>query len=204
MRKKTEARRDAILEAATLEFMERGYEGASMSGIVARLGGSKQTLYSYFPSKDDLFVEVVVRDIGRHVTALKADLQDGGDVGQTLLRYGNHYLKIRLSPENVGLMRLVYGEAGRSDVSRLVHVRAKAKATEDMSAFLAGAMKDGRLRQADPDVAAIHLLALLDAELLEPVVLRVRDAPSDEETSRVVARAVGTFVAAYGPEAGRT
>ncbi len=197
MRKKTEAKRDAILDAATQEFTERGYEGASMSAIVARLGGSKQTLYSYFPSKDELFVEVMVRTIGRHAASLQADMTDVTDVARSLRRYGERYLKVRLSPDMVSLARLVFGESGRSDVSRLLHVRGKMKVTENVSAFLAAVMTAGRLRAADPDIAALHYLALLDAELFEPVVLRVREPVSDEEIAAAVARAVGVFMAAY-------
>ena len=204
MRKKTEAKREAILDAATLEFTERGYEGASMSAIVARLGGSKQTLYSYFPSKDDLFVEVMVRTITQHAASLQAGMMDITDIALSLRRYGERYLKVRLSPEMVSLARLVFGESGRSDVSRLLHLRGKMKVTNDVGQFLATAMKDGRLRTADPNVAALHYMALLDAELFEPVVLRVREPATDEEIAAAVDRAMGVFMAAYGqPGSGR-
>ncbi len=198
MRRKTEAKRDAILDAATQEFTARGYEGASMSAIVARLGGSKQTLYGYFPSKDELFVEVMVRTISRHVAASGADLADGADVAQSLQRYGERYLKVRLSPDMVGLARLVFGEAGRSDIGRLLFERGRLTGRTTVGAFLAAAMTAGQLRNADPDVAAQQYFALLDAELFEPVVLRVREPALDAEIAEAVARAVGAFLAAYG------
>ncbi|OYD83877.1 TetR/AcrR family transcriptional regulator [Azospirillum brasilense] len=204
MRKKTEAKREAILNAATQEFTERGYEGASMSAIVARLGGSKQTLYSYFPSKDDLFVEVMVRNISQHAASLQADMIDATDVALSLRGYGERYLKVRLSPEMISLARLVFGESGRSDVSRLLHQRGKMKVTDDIGKFLAAAMKEGRLCEADPTVVALHYMALLDAELFEPIVLRVREPATDDEIAAVVDRAVNVFVRAYGrPEGGR-
>ncbi|MBK6413847.1 MAG: helix-turn-helix transcriptional regulator [Sphingopyxis sp.] len=52
---KTDARRNAILAAATDIFREVGYARASMAMISARLGGSKGTLYGYFKSKEELF-----------------------------------------------------------------------------------------------------------------------------------------------------
>ena len=51
MKVKTEARREAIVEAAAQLFQEMGYERASMNELAKRLGGSKTTLYNYFPSK---------------------------------------------------------------------------------------------------------------------------------------------------------
>lgn len=202
MRRKTEAKREAILDAATQEFTERGYEGASMSAIVARIGGSKQTLYGYFPSKDDLFFEVMMRVVERHVAASYAEMKEEADVAQSLRRYGLHYLKVRQSPDLVGLVRLAYGEAGRTDIGRLLYRDGRMKGVDDVAAFLAVAMKDGALREADPKVAALHYFALLDAELAEPVTLRVREPASDAEIAEIVARAVEVFLAAYGRREG--
>ncbi|WP_172428437.1 TetR/AcrR family transcriptional regulator [Azospirillum brasilense] len=198
MRRKTEAKRDAILDAAMLEFTERGYEGASISAIVGRLGASKQTLYRYFPSKDELFVEVMARIIDRHLATPLGDLADTADVRGSLQRHGERYLKVRLSPDMVSLARIVFAEAGRSEVSRLLHPRGKMRVVEDIGRFLTTVMETGRLRVADPTVAALHFLGLLDAELFEPVVLRVREPAAEDEIVASVGRAVGAFLAGYG------
>lgn len=47
MRVRTEAKRDAIVEAASEVFLESGFEGASMAQIATLVGGSKATLYGY-------------------------------------------------------------------------------------------------------------------------------------------------------------
>ena len=198
MRRKTEAKRDAILDAATLEFTERGYEGASISAIVERLGASKQTLYRYFPSKDELFVEVMARIIDRHVATPLGDFADTTDICGALQRHGERYLKVCLSPDMVSLTRMVFAEAGRSEVSRLLHPRGNMRAAEDIGRFLTAVMETGGLRVADPTVAALHFLALLDAELFEPVVLRVREPAAEDEIIAAVGRAVGAFLAGYG------
>lgn len=197
MRKKTEAKREAILDAATQEFTERGYDGASMSAIVGRTGGSKQTLYNYFPSKDDLFVEVTMRAIERHVEVSLAEMSEGANLEQSLRRYGLHYLSVRQSPEVVGLVRLAYGEAGRSNIGRVLYQRGRMKGVNDVATFLASVMKEGKLREADATIAALHYFALLDAELADPVVLGVRGPATDAEIAEIVDRSVGAFLAAY-------
>lgn len=53
------ARRSQIIAVAREHFFENGFEGTVMSAIAAQLGGSKRTLWSYFPSKEDLFIAVV-------------------------------------------------------------------------------------------------------------------------------------------------
>ena len=54
-RKKTEARREAILDAALEEFAAKGYAGARMEDIARRAGGAKGTLYLHFGDKEGLF-----------------------------------------------------------------------------------------------------------------------------------------------------
>ena len=59
MKKKTESKKQAIIQAATQIFQELGFEKTSMSKICSVVGGSKATIYNYFPSKEDLFFEVM-------------------------------------------------------------------------------------------------------------------------------------------------
>ena len=49
------ARRLRILEAATRLFLDEGYGQATTNALVRIVGGSKATLYSHFPSKEQLF-----------------------------------------------------------------------------------------------------------------------------------------------------
>lgn len=55
------AKRQQIADAATRLFLANGYAGTSTDAISADAGVSKQTLYSYFPTKVDLLAEVLNR-----------------------------------------------------------------------------------------------------------------------------------------------
>lgn len=52
-------KRDEIIEAATKQFFENGYEATSVRSILNDVGGEVGMFYHYFKSKDELF-EVVV------------------------------------------------------------------------------------------------------------------------------------------------
>ena len=54
-----ENKRKSILEAASLEFFERGYGGASVNRIIEAAGISKGAMYYYFDDKEDLFFTVI-------------------------------------------------------------------------------------------------------------------------------------------------
>lgn len=56
-----ELTREKILAVATQEFAQQGYGGARIDTIVARSRISKNLLYHYFASKEDLFIRVMER-----------------------------------------------------------------------------------------------------------------------------------------------
>jgi AcrR family transcriptional regulator len=58
-------RREQILEGARRCFAEHGYEGATVAKLEREIGLSRGAIFNYFPSKEDLFVELVSRDSAR-------------------------------------------------------------------------------------------------------------------------------------------
>jgi AcrR family transcriptional regulator len=58
MRLAGQATRERILAAAKKEFAERGPDGARINRIAAEANASKERLYAYFPSKEQLFAAV--------------------------------------------------------------------------------------------------------------------------------------------------
>jgi AcrR family transcriptional regulator len=54
-----EQRRRAILDAARLLFVERGWAGFAMTGVAERAGVVKGTLYLYWPTKEELLLAVL-------------------------------------------------------------------------------------------------------------------------------------------------
>jgi AcrR family transcriptional regulator len=59
------ARREQILNAARRCFAEYGYEGATVIRLEQATGLSRGAIFNYFPSKEDLFIELVTRDEAR-------------------------------------------------------------------------------------------------------------------------------------------
>jgi AcrR family transcriptional regulator len=72
-----QVREDVILSAARELMAEQGYADMSMDDLAARAGVSKATLYQHFPSKEELAVNVIVRNMQRgeeYVTNLDPQL----------------------------------------------------------------------------------------------------------------------------------
>ena len=60
-----EERQEQILEGARRCFAEHGYEGATVVRLEEVIGLSRGAIFNYFPSKEELFLELAVRDSRR-------------------------------------------------------------------------------------------------------------------------------------------
>jgi AcrR family transcriptional regulator len=56
-------KRERIMEIAKKHFMEKGYYKTSIEDIANDLGVAKGTIYLYFQSKSDLFIEIIENEI---------------------------------------------------------------------------------------------------------------------------------------------
>ena len=64
---------DEILTAVGELLSEKGYSAMSMDELAARVGISNPTLYSFFPTKEDLLVETIVHGMDRVAAVIQAD-----------------------------------------------------------------------------------------------------------------------------------
>lgn len=196
----TDTKRQAILDAAYQLFRTQGFEGTSISEITALFGGSRATIYSHFPSKEELFVECMTAALEDYITGAVAQLDaSGSDPDAALREFGAKILNFGSSLDMVAVRRLIIAEAGRSGIGRLFFTKIVALRTH-VAALLSKFMASGTLRADDADFAASQLRALLEAEILEPMLLHVReDSPDAEEVAKAADRAVTAFMRAYAP-----
>jgi AcrR family transcriptional regulator len=68
----TAARREHILRAAREAFLELGLEGASLREIAKRAGYTPGAIYSYFPSKEDVYAALLGESLERLNAAVLA------------------------------------------------------------------------------------------------------------------------------------
>lgn len=205
MRVRTETKRESIVEAAAEVFLQAGFEGASMAEIAVRVGGSKATLYGYFSSKEDLFLEVIQHIAKRRFDPIFDSLaQHSGDLRPALQRFGEKMTQLLTDEPIVRAQRAVIAEAGRSDIGQRFFRMGPQKGLDDMSRFLELQMARGHLRQADPTLAAQQLFALFEAEMRMPLLLGLAPKVSKLRIRQSVELAVDAFLRIYAPEAPAT
>jgi AcrR family transcriptional regulator len=197
MRVKTDARRQAIVAAAWDGFRNNGFERTTMSDVVARAGGSKATIYSYFESKDQLFAAALEHGLREVTQEPFRELAKPGPLAQRLLRFARADLRIRLSPDMIAVERMLVAEAERSHVYDVLREKSffRRRLIADR---LEIEMEQGRLRDADPIRAAIHLLALIEFDARDWLLYGDRSITPDMIEEQIH-QGVDAFLRAYAP-----
>jgi TetR/AcrR family transcriptional repressor of mexJK operon len=193
-------RRRAILEVAERSFRERGFADTSMSTIAAELGGSKTTLWTYFPSKDALFEAVIDSKIEAFQARLDEALIPTGGTAAALARFAYVFLRKIIDPRSVGLHRLILSESDRfPQIGEAFAVRGPDRVRMRLCRYMEEEMAAGRLRKGDPLTAARQFLGLCQSGCyLDRLWRPARPPITDPEAD--VAAAIDTFLRAWGPE----
>ena len=195
-----DARRQAMLEIAREIFMDGGYATASMSAIAARLGGSKGTLYNYFASKDELFRAVIQDQCERQFAAMYAGVKtDSSDLAAGLNLIGRRFAELVLAEDTVRFTRVLIAEACRfPELGRIVYAAGPRVTVIRLADYLQIQVDAGRLRRADPRMAANQFLDLCLAGLYRKRLWNAIAPPDAATIGRNVDAAVATFMAAFG------
>jgi TetR/AcrR family transcriptional repressor of mexJK operon len=191
-----------IREAATTLFLRSGYLGTSMDEIAALAGVSKQTLYTHFANKEQLFTELArgTTDVAdEFIAAMTVLLHDTDDVERDLRELGRRYVAAVMQPRVLQLRRLVIGESGRfPDVARAYYERAPGRVIAALAAVLQRLAERGLLRLEDPLLAANHLAWLILATTLDRAMFDGGETLTGADLERFADAGVRVFLAAYG------
>jgi AcrR family transcriptional regulator len=187
-----------IIAAATELFLRDGYSETSIDRILEQSGGSKATLYSYFPTKDDLFRAVTDSVVENDK---QPELSARDHVLETLRAFAEQRLNVIFSPSHRALLRVVIAERQKfPDLARTYHETGPKKSRELMAGYLRDVHAEGKLVVTDPDEAAGIFIGMLIHEWYSrSLLLDAEPRPSDNASKRaaIVAK---LFVKAYMPD----
>ena len=193
-------RRSKILSVAREVFLTEGFSASSMSSIACRVGGSKGTLYRYFPSKADLFKAVVQKDCDLYEKVLFDHLDSTEeDIGPALKSFGHRYSGVVLSEDVIRLNRHVIAEAVRfPDLARVLYDAGPQRSRARLADYIAGQTHLGRLTCQDPSRAAYQFCQMCLGAQYRQRLMNLIAAASPVEAEQDLDYAVQVFLATHG------
>ena len=192
---------DQVLDGARTVFMRDGFEGASVDDIVREAGVSKATLYSYFPDKRLLFLEVAKIECQAQSKAAVTSIESSGDIREALTTAASRMVRFFTSPVGMQVYRIVVGESQRfPEVGREFYDSGPGVVREILRNFLQKGIDDGKLKIDDLELATDQLPELCKAGIHLQLALGLRNSVPEDEIDRVIAGAVDMFLCKYGTE----
>jgi len=192
------AKHKAIVSAAFEVFLSHGYERASVASIAKAAGVSSVTLYKHFPSKAELFGQVMAAVWDEESIDARPPM-DTAAPGQVLRRLGVEYVALLQRPATRPLFRTIVAEVERApELGLQLYEKAKRPYLQRVEGYVAQCVQAGSLTTKDVALATRQLLGMINDVVFWPTLLIKDLEVTPAEAERVVDEAVQTFMARYG------
>jgi TetR/AcrR family transcriptional repressor of mexJK operon len=196
-RLKPKAKEQEVLDVATEYFLQHGYRGASINAMARSSGISKESIYRYFSSKQQLFEAVIGReliDYRRSLHRLDATLRSM-DLRAALITVAETILGIITTDRTMALRRLIFDEATRSpEVGQHYYKIGPGQAYAVIESVL-----ETHPHQSDFDIPTLarHFTGLLSWRVTLERQCAVRAQPTAQEIAELATPLVDDFMKAF-------
>ena len=186
------------MDAASDLFLSRGLAGTSMDAVSERAGVSKQTVYSHFASKEDLF-QTCIRNKVESYGFQEEDLPDDADLETVLTLVGRQFLNLIFDEEVVAMHRVVIGEsAGYPKIAGLFYETGPDRTINAVARYIDSQMKRSSLKQDDPHYVAVQFLSMLRADYQMQRLMGIQPFLEEKDIELHVNKVVEHFIELFG------
>lgn len=191
-----EAKRQAIIAAASDRFMQDGFAATSIEQVAADAGVSKVTIYNQFSDKRGLFAASIESECEKMRGYFTLDEVPSGTIEERLTTIAEAMVAFLSRPEMIQFERRIAAETEHeAGVGQAFLEAGPWRMKAAFSAWLAHASEKGELAIDNPDIAAEQFVSM--AKGMGDLERRFGGAPSDEENKARIHGAVSVFLAAY-------
>src|SRR5579875_2882589 len=153
-------RRKKIIDAAAKLFGRSAYDAVQMDEVARAAGVGKPTLYRYFPSKDELFLEIASEAMRRLAVALDAERQAGAAPAEALAAM-IHLLVDTLGGQLSSLRMLTGEHSVLAERWRRMLRRQQQPITTILRDVLEAGMATGDFHRVDTSIAPALIIGMV-------------------------------------------
>ena len=157
---RSDAQRQAILDAASLLFIEKGFGGTNINDIADAVGMTRTALYYYFPGKEAM-LEALTKEVTGRASDLskevsqRAELAPDEGLRQLILRHAglilSHTLQFRVAERS---------ESSLPEDQRLAAQAARRAVRKDFVEVIQRGIAQGIFHPVDANVAAFSIIGM--------------------------------------------
>jgi AcrR family transcriptional regulator len=141
-------RRQAIVNAALDEFIDRGYAATRLDDVASRAGVAKGTIYLHFRDKQALFEELVRTALVPLIGRLAAPPAAGGSIRAALENFAENFAKEVVTTRRGAIVRLIIAEGPRfPDIADFYYREVVSRGIAGMRALIDLGIQRGEIKQ---------------------------------------------------------
>lgn len=169
MEERLASNRERILTAARSRVAAGGYREAQIAAVAAEAGMSTGMIYRYFPSKAELFVEVLTAAVGVEIELLTAIAKGPGNAEERLYKAVESFTMRALSGPNLAYAFIAEPAEPEVDTAR---IRVRQRLGDVFKSILKQGIADGEFPQQDLDASAACIVGAYTEALVGPIAPR--------------------------------
>ncbi|CUJ97323.1 HTH-type transcriptional repressor AcnR [Ruegeria denitrificans] len=190
---------DQVLRGAREVFMADGFEGASVDDIARAAGVSKATLYSYFPDKRLLFMEVAQTECKLMAEKVISMIDDSKPAREVLTITATQLTAFLVSDFAQQVFRICVAERDRfPELGMAFYKSGPQNGKRHMVEYLEKAVQRGELAIEDVQIAAEQFSELCKVRVWTKAALGIQTVFRQSEIDEIALQAVDMFMARYG------
>ena len=197
-RPRDEEKNSAIIEAASLLFLENGFDGTSMDEVAKRAGVSKQTVYSHFSSKEQLFSEAIHITIAKYFPDAALEMVEVHTLESDLYAVAETYARLLLSDKAIAMHRVRVAAAAKGpELAQIFWQAGPLEMNQKLEDFLRTWVEKGELAIDNIEKASGQLITLLKGKLHFMCEIGMTGTVTEAEIREQTRDAVGCFLKLY-------
>ncbi|APE05721.1 TetR family transcriptional regulator [Alteromonas sp. RW2A1] len=196
-RRRSDKKREAIIQAATQAFQEFGVNGTSMDKLAELANVSKRTVYNHFSTKEDLVMHLIKEQWQSALVDINAEYKSDSPLNEQLEELVFQEVSFMCSDSHLELARVAIGhffykpEKLKDEVTQL-------KAQESsLHRWLKKAEADNRLTFEDIGQVVNEIDSLIKGQSFWPRLFKIEDNLSDDDKWRITRNIVAMVLSRY-------
>lgn len=189
MEQRIASNREGIVAAARLLVSKGGLREARMEAVASEAGLSTGALYRYFPSKADLFVDVLNAAVDREIVILDEIVDGPGSARERLNDAVACFVRRELRGPNLAYAFIAEPTEADVDEARIL---CRLRFGEVFKAIIRSGIENSEFRTQDVDASAACIVGAFTEALVGPIAPSTRGI---EDEDRLIG-AVSSFCVA--------
>jgi AcrR family transcriptional regulator len=159
-------KRTRIMRATRQLIARGGFRAAQIAAVASAAGLSTGSIYRYFPSQAELFIEVLTAAVAHEIELLERIAAGPGAAGLRLKNAVETFARRALEGRNLAYAFIAEPIGAQVDVARM---RSRREFCAVFQRLLAAGMRSGEFPPQDAEVAAACIVGAFTEALVGPI-----------------------------------